>query len=44
MIENLYAMFRTGRAGILTDDIRNLTGRAPGTFRAWCERNAAAFA
>lgn len=43
VIENLYAMFRTGRAGVLTDDLRNLTGRAPGTFRAWCERHAAAF-
>jgi uncharacterized protein YbjT (DUF2867 family) len=43
VIENLYSMFRTGRAGVLTDDVRNLTGRAPGTFRAWCERHAAAF-
>lgn len=43
VIENLYTMFRTGRAGVLTDDIRNVTGREPGTFRAWCERNASAF-
>lgn len=42
-IENLYTMFRTGRAGFLTDDVANITGRAPGTFRAWCERNAPAF-
>lgn len=42
-LEDLYSMFRTGRAGVLTDDVRNLTGRAPGTFREWCERNAAAF-
>ncbi|GAA4716210.1 hypothetical protein Prum_005460 [Phytohabitans rumicis] len=42
VIENLYTMFRTGRAGVLTHDVRNVTGRPPGTFRAWCERNAAA--
>ncbi len=43
VIENLYTMFRTGRAGVLTDDIANVTGRRPGTFRAWCERNTGAF-
>lgn len=43
VIEDLYTMFRAGRAGVLTDDVRNITGDAPGTFRAWCERNAAAF-
>jgi len=43
VIENLYTLFRAGRAGVLSDDVRNVTGRAPGTFRAWCERNAAAF-
>lgn len=43
VIENLYTMFRSGRAGVLTDDVRNVTGTAPGTFRAWCERNAHAF-
>lgn len=43
VIENLYTMFRTGRAGVLTDDVQNITGRRPGAFHAWCERNAAAF-
>ncbi len=43
VLEDLYSLFRTSRAGVLTDDVRNVTGRAPGTFRAWCERNAAAF-
>ena len=42
-LEDLYGMFRTGRAGVLTDDVRNVTGRAPATFRAWCERHAGAF-
>ena len=37
-------VFRVGRCGILTDDIQNVTGHKPGTFRAWCERNAGAFA
>jgi hypothetical protein len=36
-------LFRAGRAGILTDDLRNITGQAPGTFRAWHQRNAGAF-
>jgi uncharacterized protein YbjT (DUF2867 family) len=27
----------------LTDDVENLTGTAPGTFRDWCERHADAF-
>jgi hypothetical protein len=27
----------------ITDDVENITGTAPGTFRRWCERNAAAF-
>jgi hypothetical protein len=43
-LENLNELFRAGRAGILTDDIYNVTGHIPGTFREWCERNAAAFA
>lgn len=43
VIENLYTMFRAGRASVLTDDVRNITGQTPGTFRAWCERNATAF-
>ena len=33
---------RTGsprRAGVIADDIENLTGLAPRTFRDWCERH-----
>lgn len=39
MIERLNEVFRAGRAGFVTDDVQNLTGTAPGTFRTWCERN-----
>ncbi len=41
--ENLDELFRAGRAGVLTDDIENLTGIAPGTFRGWAEEHAEAF-
>jgi uncharacterized protein YbjT (DUF2867 family) len=43
MVERLNEVFRAGRAGFVTDDVENLTGIAPGTFRAWCERHADAF-
>ena len=42
-LQNLNEMFRAGRAGVIADDIANLTGVAPGTFRAWCERHIDAF-
>ena len=42
-LRNLNELFRAGRAGVLADDIQNLTGIAPRTFRAWCEQNAEAF-
>ncbi|WP_200825444.1 NAD(P)H-binding protein [Kibdelosporangium aridum] len=42
-IERLNELLRAGRAGFVTDDVENITGTAPGTFRAWCERNAHAF-
>lgn len=42
-LRQLNELFRAGRAGVVTDDVENLTGTAPGTFRAWCERNADAF-
>jgi hypothetical protein len=42
-LRNLNELFAAGRAAVRTDDVRNLTGVAPGTFRAWCERNAGAF-
>jgi len=41
-MEALHEVFRAGRAAYLTDDVENLTGVAPGGFRAWCERNAGA--
>lgn len=43
MMERLNEVFRAGRAGFVTDDVENITGKAPGTFRAWCERNVDAF-
>jgi uncharacterized protein YbjT (DUF2867 family) len=42
-MEALNELFRAGRAGFVTDDVENLTGKAPATFRAWVERNAGAF-
>jgi uncharacterized protein YbjT (DUF2867 family) len=42
-MQNLNELFRAGRAGVLADDIENLTGTAPRTFRAWCEHHAGAF-
>jgi len=39
-LEYLNTVFRKGRAAYVTDDVQNLTDRAPGTFRDWCERNA----
>jgi uncharacterized protein YbjT (DUF2867 family) len=42
-MQNLNELFRAGRAGVLADDIENLTGTAPGTFRDWCERHIDAF-
>jgi len=42
-MQNLNELFRAGRAGVITDDVENLTGTAAGTFRDWCERHVAAF-
>ncbi|GAA1879709.1 NAD(P)H-binding protein [Streptantibioticus ferralitis] len=42
-MESLNELFRAGRAGFVTDDVENITGAAPGTFRDWCERNVDAF-
>lgn len=41
-LEYLNTVFRKGRAAYVSDDVQNLTGRAPGTFRDWCLRNAGA--
>lgn len=42
-VQDLNEMFRTHRAGVLTDDVANLTGTVPRTFREWCEHHADAF-
>src|SRR5664280_1159297 len=40
---NLNDLFRAGRAGVIADDLENLTGVAPRTFRDWCERHVDEF-
>lgn len=42
-VRNLNELFRAGRAGVISDDITNLTGSAPQTFRQWCEEHAGEF-
>jgi uncharacterized protein YbjT (DUF2867 family) len=42
-MQNLNELFRAGRAGVIADDIENLTGVAPRTFRDWCERHVDEF-
>lgn len=42
-LQNLHELFRAGRAGVLTDDVENLTGIAPRTFRQWCEQHRGEF-
>ena len=42
-LQNLNELFRVGRAGVIADDIENVTGVVPGTFRTWCERHIEAF-
>lgn len=42
-LQNLQELFRAGRSGILADDVTNLTGIAPRTFRTWCENHRADF-
>ena len=41
-VQNLNELFRASRAGVLADDITNLTGLAPRTFRLWAEHHAGA--
>ncbi len=38
-MQNLNEMYRARRVGQLADDIENLTGVAPRSFRDWCERH-----
>jgi uncharacterized protein YbjT (DUF2867 family) len=42
-MQNLNELFRASRAGLIADDIENLTGIAPRTFREWCERHSNEF-
>ena len=42
-MQALYEMFRARRVGQIGDDIENLTGVAPATFRDWCERHVDEF-
>jgi uncharacterized protein YbjT (DUF2867 family) len=43
-LQDLHELFRTGRSGILSEDVQNLTGSAPHTFRRWAEMHRADFA
>ena len=42
-VQDLNEQFRRDRAGVVADDVRNLTGIAPRSFRQWCEEHAGAF-
>ena len=42
--QNLDELFRAGRAGFVTDDVQNLTGDAPRSFRTWAEQHTDLFA
>lgn len=42
--QNLDELFALSRAGILTDDVRNLTGTPPRSFRTWVQNHTAVFA
>jgi uncharacterized protein YbjT (DUF2867 family) len=43
LMERLYEVFRARRWVNITDDVENITGTAPATFRDWCDRHADAF-
>jgi uncharacterized protein YbjT (DUF2867 family) len=43
LMERLNEVFRARRSVTITDDVENITGTAPATFRDWCERHAGAF-
>jgi uncharacterized protein YbjT (DUF2867 family) len=42
-MQQLNEMFRARLVGQIADDVENLTGAAPATFRQWCERHADKF-
>jgi len=43
LFERLNEVLRARLAVNITDDVENITGTAPATFRSWAERNAGAF-
>jgi len=43
LMERLNEVLRARRSVAVTDDVENITGTAPGTFRSWCERHADVF-
>jgi hypothetical protein len=43
LMERLNEVFRARRSVAITDDVQNITGIAPATFRHWCQRHADAF-
>lgn len=43
-VRNLNELFRAGRAGVVSQELANVTGTAGTTFREWCVENAGAFA
>jgi nucleoside-diphosphate-sugar epimerase len=43
LMERLHEVFRGRRYVNITDDVENITGTAPATFRDWCQRHADAF-
>jgi hypothetical protein len=43
LMQRLNEVFRVRRSVNITDDMENITGTAPATFRDWCERHADAF-
>lgn len=43
LMERLNEVFRGRRSVAITDDVENITGMAPATFRDWCQRHTDAF-
>jgi hypothetical protein len=43
LFERLNEVFRARRSVNITDDVENITGTAPATFRDWAQRHADAF-
>jgi uncharacterized protein YbjT (DUF2867 family) len=43
LMERLNEVFRARRWVAITDDVENITGTPPATFRNWCQRHAGAF-